>query len=104
MFYKGFRQKVAIFFRHTCLLMLSLGANCAEFRSIACAQDSELNRSAPHSDLRFDLETNSRLGSYLNQSGQWGELHLRLENSGSVARDLLCTTFFDDDSHLQFGR
>jgi len=55
-------------------------------------------------EVRFSLETVSRFGNFIYVPGQWGEFHLRLENGGTGARDLLCSSYFDDQSSLQFGR
>ncbi len=59
---------------------------------------------ASESDLRFSVIWNARTGSFTYVSEKWGELHLSLENSRAVPRDLLCATSFDESPQLQFGR
>jgi hypothetical protein len=54
--------------------------------------------------LRFNIEANSRFGVLNYVPGQWGDLQLRLENNSDTARDLLCSSYFGDQSTLQFGR
>src|SRR5262249_6810705 len=72
------------------------------------AQDlpGDVNRDAAHqnSEIHFSVESQSRLGAYAVAPGQWCDLHLRLENSGGSPRDLLCTSYFEAESNLQYGR
>lgn len=77
------------------------------------AQNESASRSAGNaaeglgqqdSKVRLSLESNSRLGAYSFVSGEWCQLHLRLENGGDSARDLLCTSYFETDPGLQYGR
>ncbi len=55
-------------------------------------------------DIRFSLEPNSRLSGYVYVPGQWGDFHLRLDNREDTPKELLCTSFFDSRSTLQYGR
>lgn len=57
-----------------------------------------------NASVRFSLESHSRLGAYSFVPEQWCDLHLRLENSGDTSRDLLCTSYFETDPGLQYGR
>lgn len=90
------------------LLVLTTGVA----RSAAAQTDSapEVARepgatSAPTAtDLRFTVETNSRFGVFTYVPERWGDLQLRLENGGSESRDVLCTSYFNDQATLQFGR
>ena len=54
--------------------------------------------------IKFSLDVDSRFGSRTYLPGQWGEFFLRLENAGNEPKDLLCTSYFDGLSALQFGR
>ncbi len=56
------------------------------------------------SGIRFSLDTNSHVGTYTYVPGQWGELHLRLENSGDAEQNLLCSTYFDKNPAVQYAR
>ena len=58
----------------------------------------------PSSDIRLSLETNSKFGILTYVPETWGDLHFRLDNHGDIPRELLCTTYFDENSALQFGR
>ncbi|WP_010583979.1 hypothetical protein [Schlesneria paludicola] len=64
----------------------------------------DVDPSAAKSGVRFTVETSSRLGTLTYLPEQWGELQLRLENSADTARSLLCTSYFGDNTSLQFGR
>lgn len=72
------------------------------------AQDvpGAVSRDAAHqnSEIRFSVESQSKLGAFAVAPGHWCDLHLRLENSGDSPRDLLCTSYFEADSNLQYGR
>lgn len=98
------RQEIAILCSLRQLLIFAVGVVLLVSVRLSVAQESPPNRAEAKSGVRFQLETNSRFGGYLNVPDQWGELHLRLENSGGEPRDLLCTTYFDDRANLQFGR
>lgn len=54
--------------------------------------------------LRFNIESNSRFGVLTYGPGQWGDLQLRLENNSDTGRELLCSSYFGEQSTLQFGR
>ena len=47
---------------------------------------------------------NSHAGTYTYVPGEWGELHLNLENGGDAEQNLLCTTYFDKNPTVQFAR
>ena len=57
-----------------------------------------------NSKVRFSLESHSTLGVYPLVSDHWCDLHLRLENGGDSSHDLLCTSYFEADPTLQYGR
>jgi len=78
-------------------LMLVLGLTRSAISQAPPAADDS-------SEVRLTLEANSRLGSITYVPEQWGELFLRLENNGDTAKELLCTSYFDDASTLQYGR
>lgn len=59
---------------------------------------------AASGDVTCALETTSRLGSLTYVPEQWGEFLLRMQNSGNAPRELLCTSYFDGQSTLQYGR
>ncbi|MEZ6031680.1 MAG: hypothetical protein R3C17_01130 [Planctomycetaceae bacterium] len=54
--------------------------------------------------VQLSLDVNSHAGTYTYVPEEWGDLHLRLENGSKSAKDLLCTTFFEQDPGVQFGR
>lgn len=75
------------------------------------AQDSarspageEGSPSASGGRIRFSLDVDSPFGLRTLVPGQWGELHLRLENGTDLPRDLLCTSYFEGQPELQYGR
>ncbi|WP_339908104.1 hypothetical protein [Symmachiella dynata] len=78
-------------------LMLVLGLTQSAFSQAAPAADDS-------PEVRLTLEANSRLGSFSYVPEQWGEFFLRLENDGDTPKELLCTSYFDDASTLQYGR
>ncbi|MGE0378478.1 MAG: hypothetical protein AB7Q45_23975 [Planctomycetaceae bacterium] len=68
------------------------------------AREPAVDQSASKADVRFFLEANSRFGLFTYVPEHWGELHLRLEHAGDTPRELLCTSYFDGQPTLQFGR
>ena len=54
--------------------------------------------------IRFSLDSQSKLGAYPIVPEHWSDLHLRLENSGDSSHDLLCTSYFEANPSLQYGR
>lgn len=58
----------------------------------------------PKTELQYKVIWNSETGSYTYSPEKWGELRVRLQNSRSEPREILCSTYFDQDSSLQFGR
>jgi len=56
------------------------------------------------SSVSLSVESDTRFGILTYVPEQWGELHLRLENSSDTPCDLLCTTYVGSQSSLQFGR
>ena len=59
---------------------------------------------SPNFDLRFSSAWNSQYGTYTYVPEQWGDLHLRLENGRDDSREILCATYFGEQSTLQFAR
>ncbi len=57
-----------------------------------------------NSKVRFSLESQSRLGAYPFVPEQWCDLHMRLENGGDATHELLCTSYFEANPSLQYGR
>lgn len=57
-----------------------------------------------NSRVLFSVESHSKLGAYPIVPDQWCDLHLRLENNGDSAHELLCTSYFEGDASLQYGR
>lgn len=100
------REEIAI--RLLALLVLATGVapttNAQTAPATEIARQPEADQSTAQLDVRFTLDTNSRFGSFTYVPAQWGELHLRLENRGDAPRNLLCTTYFDEQPALQFGR
>lgn len=79
----------------------------------AIAQSEPASNSASHAagdgaqqdaKVRFSLESHSKLSAYPFVPDQWCNLHLRLENGGNLSHDLLCTSYFETDTSLQYGR
>ncbi len=66
--------------------------------------EQNVDESVADGGVRFSLDVDSPFGLYTFVPGQWGELHVRLENGGDAARDLLCTSYFAGQPTLQFGR
>ena len=55
-------------------------------------------------NVHFSLESHSKLGALPFVPGQWCDLHLRLENGDDSAHELLCSSYFETDPSLQYGR
>lgn len=79
----------------------------------ACAQSSplagaalaqEASGSSVGPEVTCALDTTSRLGGLTYVPNQWGEFVLRLQNNGDAPGELLCTSFFDGEPTLQYGR
>ncbi len=68
------------------------------------ASDSADKAEPKNTKIRFSLESQSKLGAYPFVPDQWNDLHLRLENSGDSSHDLLCTSYFEANPSLQYGR
>lgn len=73
-------------------------------KALPLGSDTPLNGPDSPVSLRFAVETNSRFGILTYVPEQWGDLQLRVENSSEVDRNLLCTSYFGQQSTLQFGR
>ena len=94
------------------LLMLSnAGPRAANGQStspaIAPTDSASRQESQPadsRSSVSLSIESDTRFGILTYVPEQWGELHLRLENSAATPRDLLSTTYVGSQSSLQFGR
>lgn len=56
------------------------------------------------SDVDVVLDATSNAGSLTYVADHWGEFHLTMENQGNSPRELLCTSYFEDATALQFGR
>ena len=72
--------------------------------AVAGADEPKVAPSDSKSDVHFSVESDTRFGILTYVPEQWGELHLRLENTAAVSRDLLCTSYFGLQPTLQFGR
>ena len=72
--------------------------------NLPATQEKSVDGTDARVPLRFSIETNSHLGTLTFVPGQWGDLQLRLENNSDTARDLLCSSYFGEQSTLQFGR
>lgn len=83
------------------LILIPLVALAACRTPIVHAQSGSDN---PPASLRFALETNSKNGLYTFVPNTWTELHFQLENRSDQPRNLLTSTYFGDESTLQFGR
>jgi hypothetical protein len=55
-------------------------------------------------DFRFDVVSAAEGGAYTYVPEKWGQLRVRLVNGRPDSRELLCSTSFDQDSSLQYGR
>ena len=84
------------------LIVLMGGFVPAALGQTATKTDAE--RSESTSGIQFSLDANSHAGTYTYVPGEWGELHLRLENGEDAAQDLLCTSYFGQNSTVQFAR
>lgn len=93
-------------FRHTIALRLFvvLVSLATIVRPTNAQSNSPDADAAAKSGVRFTVETSSRLGPLTYLPEQWGELQLRLENTADTARNLLSTSYFSDNTSLQFGR
>ena len=80
------------------LLMSGIGQVAPGQEEIGVAE------TATRSGVQLSLDVNSHAGTYTYVPEEWGDLHLRLENGSKSAKDLLCTTFFEQDPGVQFGR
>ncbi len=54
--------------------------------------------------LQYKILWNSEAGSYTYAPEKWGDLRITLTNPRAEAREILCTTYFDQDPSLQYGR
>ena len=68
------------------------------------AEKTDSDQAASKPGIQFSVDANSHAGTYTYVPKQWGELHLRLENNNDVAQDLLCTSYFGQNSTVQFAR
>ena len=76
----------------------------AQSKPSANPESPAVGNNAPSSTIRFSLESYSRLGAYSFVPEQWCDLHLRFENTGESTRNLICTSYFESDPSLQYGR
>lgn len=60
--------------------------------------------SVPPTGFGFSLIWNSRHGAFTYVPEKRGTLFLKLENASDTVRNLLCSTYFDEQSTLQFAR
>ena len=79
-------------------------ANSAKKSVSAVAGNSAGEAQKLTSEVVLSVEADTRFGILTYVPEKWGELYLRLENSGSESRDLLCTSYVGSQSSLQFGR
>ncbi|MBL8848641.1 MAG: hypothetical protein JNG89_03115, partial [Planctomycetaceae bacterium] len=87
------------------ILLLALAARLAGVANAQDAPESGATAAADsQSTVRLSVVTNSRLGQLTYVPEQWGELQLRLDNTGATARDVLCSSYFNDDQTLQYAR
>jgi hypothetical protein len=98
------RARMAYRWIRLCLLLFSLvgGGTLATGEDEPAAAES----AAPDAgaEFRFSVAWVSTGGSYTYVPEKWGELRINLVNARDVSRELLCTTYFDDEPTLQFGR
>ncbi len=97
----------------TVLVLLTIVLNTLVFGGLAhgpattnqlAADEKSADEQNTPVPLRFSIEANSRFGVLTYVPGQWGDLQLRLENNSDTGRDLLCSSYFGEQSTLQFGR
>ena len=105
----AFRQKFATSITLSLLLMVILTEQIPSAKAQSEATSSASSNPAEdtarqNSKVRFSLDSNSRFGSYPFVPDQWCDLHLRLENGDETGHDLLCTSYFETDPSLQYGR
>ncbi len=87
------------------LTSISLQPLIAQTDSAAVgANQPSAEASAAESNIRFSVESSSRFGIPTYVPEHWGELHLRLENSAIAPKELLCVSYFGQQTTLQFGR
>ena len=55
-------------------------------------------------EFRFSVAWVSASGGYIYVPERWGDLRINLINAREEPRELLCSTYFGDQSNLQFGR
>ncbi len=60
--------------------------------------------SADRPEFQFNVQLGSESGVATFVPEKWGSLRLSILNGRSEPRDLLCSTYFDKDSGLQYGR
>ena len=60
--------------------------------------------SSQDAEIDVSVDAASTLGTLTYVPDHWGELHLSMKNGGSSPQELLCTSYFGDQSSLQFGR
>ncbi len=90
------------------VLMLAVGLTQSASGQILPAVNSALSQqessSSQASEISFSLDANARLGGLTYVPKEWGEFHLSLQNDGNAPKELLCTSYFEGLSTLQFGR
>ncbi|WP_237729407.1 hypothetical protein [Schlesneria paludicola] len=55
-------------------------------------------------DFQYKVVGSSNTGPYTYAPETWGDLRINLVNARSESREVLCTTYFDQDPSLQYGR
>ena len=66
------------------------------------ARTSEDPSSRP--EFQYKVIWSSDIGSYTYAPEKWGDLRVSLTNARPESREILCSTYFDQDPSLQFGR
>ena len=90
------------------VLFLFLVTCCLNSSSVVVWGQSILGQAANDDsaklDLRYKVIWNSDTGSYAYSPEKWGDLRVSLTNVRSEPREILCSTYFDQDPSLQYGR
>ncbi|WP_010583993.1 type 1 glutamine amidotransferase family protein [Schlesneria paludicola] len=67
-------------------------------------QTGTVDQSTLKREFQFSVQFASESGTSAYIPEKWGSLRIHLMNARSAPRELLCSTYFDQDASLQYGR
>lgn len=90
-------QRLTRFMFLASLAISTLGLN-------SCVRGQSVDDASAKPDFQFKVLWSSNTGSYTYAPETWGDLRISLVNARPESREILCTTYFDQDPTLQYGR